>query len=76
MEINSFIEKFTAKFDDTDTSELKKETVFKELEEWSSLLAISIVGMVDEEYGVRLNGSDILSCQTIEDLYNNVRAKM
>jgi Phosphopantetheine attachment site. len=50
--------------------------VFKELEEWSSLLAISIVGMVDEEYGVRLNGSDISSCQTIEDLYNNVRAKM
>jgi hypothetical protein len=25
MEMNEFIEKFTAKFDDTDTSELKKK---------------------------------------------------
>ncbi len=73
MEINDFIEKFAEQFIDTDASEFKAETVFKDLEEWSSILALSVIAMVDEEYDVTLKGDDVRSSKTIEDLYNIVK---
>lgn len=75
MELNSFIEHFAEQFDETDASEFKAETVFKNLEEWSSLIALSIIAMVDEEYDVTLKGDDIRNASTIEDLFNTVKAK-
>lgn len=75
MELKEFIEIFAAQFDDTDVSEFKSETVFKEMDEWSSLIALSIIAMVDEEYDVTINGDDIRNSHTIEDLYNNVKVK-
>ena len=47
MELNEFIENFAEQFDDTDASEIKADTVFKELDEWSSLVALSVIAMVD-----------------------------
>lgn len=75
MELKKFIENFAVQFDDTDASEIKAETVFKELDEWSSLLALSVIAMVDEEYDVALKGDDIRSAQTVEDLYNLVKER-
>ena len=75
MEIKDFIEHFAEQFDDTDASEFKPETVFKELEEWSSLIALSVIAMVDEEYEVTLKGDDIRNSSTIEDLFNVVKSK-
>ena len=76
MELKDFIEKFAEQFDDTDASEFKGETKFRELEEWSSLIALSIIAMVDEEYGVTLNANDMSSAVTIQDLFNTVKAKV
>ena len=70
MDITEFIENFADQFDDTDVSEIKVETVFKELDEWSSLIALSVIAMVDEEYDVTIKGDDILGAETIEDLFN------
>ena len=75
MEIKEFIENFAAQFDDTDASEFKPETVFHELDEYTSLIALSIIAMVDEEYGVTLNANDMSSAVTIEDLFNTVKSK-
>lgn len=75
MEIKEFIENFAAQFDDTDASEFKPETVFHELDEYMSLIALSIIAMVDEEYGVTLNANDMSSAVTIEDLFNTVKSK-
>lgn len=75
MEIKDFIEKFAEQFDDTDASEIKAETIFKELDEWSSLVALSVIAMVDEEYDVTIKGDDIRNSNTVEDLFNAVKAK-
>ena len=75
MEIKEFIEKFANQFDDTDASVLTAETVFHALEEYSSLIALSIIAMVDEEYDVTLKGGDMRAAVTIEDLFNTVKAK-
>lgn len=76
MEIKSFIEHFSDQFDDTDASVFTPETVFHDLDEYSSLIALSIIGMVDEEYGVTLSGNEMKSAVTIQDLFNIVESKM
>ena len=75
MELKEFIESFSEQFDDTDPSEIKADTVFKELDEWSSLIALSVIAMIDEEYDIAIKGDDIRNSDTVEDLFNAVKAK-
>ena len=72
MNIQDFIENFAAQFDDTDEALFTAETDFKSLDEWSSLTALSIIAMVDDEYDVIIKGSDILNSNTIQDLFEIV----
>ena len=74
MELNQFVENFAAQFDDTEVSVFTPETKFRELDEWSSLIALSIIAMVDEEYDVVLKGDDIRSAVTIQELFERVVA--
>lgn len=76
MEIKEFISNFAEQFDDLDASALTPETEFKSLEDWNSLVALSVIAMIDEEYDVTIKGDDIRSAKTIQDLYNNVSSKM
>ena len=75
MEINEFIENLADQFDDIDVASLTPTTVFKELEDWTSLVALSVIAMIDEEFEVAVNADDMISSVTIEDLYNKVVAK-
>ncbi len=75
MELKEFIEVFAEQFDETDASEIQADTVFKELDEWSSLIALSVIAMVDEEYDVTIKGDDIRNSNTVEDLFNIVKSK-
>ena len=74
MELNDFIEKFAIQFEDTGAAELTAETEFKALDEWSSLAALNVIAMVDEEYGIVIKGKDIRESETIEDLFNVVKS--
>jgi acyl carrier protein len=76
MEIKDFIENFAAQFEDTDASEIMASTVYKDLEEWSSLVALSVIAMVDEEYDVTIKGDDIRNTKTVEDLFNIVKTRV
>jgi acyl carrier protein len=76
MNIQEFIENFAAQFDDTDEALFTADTRFKALDEWSSLTALSIIAMVDDEYDVIIKGSDILNSDTIQDLYNIVEKQV
>lgn len=73
--MKEFIEKFAEIFDDMDPASLSKETKFRELEDWDSIAGLSVIGMIDEEYGVTFNADDMKGCQTIADLYNRVQSK-
>jgi acyl carrier protein len=75
MSIQDFINNFAFQFDDTDASELTKDTVFKNLDEWSSLTALSIIAMCDEEYGVNIKGDDFKNTSTIKELFELIKSK-
>lgn len=76
MDINEFVAHFAEQFDFTDLDEFKPDTVFRDLDEWSSLMALSIIAMVDEEFEVTLQGDDMKAAVTIEDLFNIVQNKL
>lgn len=75
MEINEFVKNFADQFDETDSSVFSPATKFHDLDEWSSLMALNIIAMVDEEYDVSLRGDDIKNSVTIEDLFEIVKNK-
>ena len=76
MDIDKFIENFTDLFDETDRATISATTQFKSLDEWSSLVALSVIAMVDEEYDVEFRGDDIRGSNTVEDLYNIVKNRV
>jgi acyl carrier protein len=75
MELDEFIKNFAAQFDETEVSEFEANTDFKNLDEWSSLTALSIIAMVDDEYSVKITGADIKNASTISDIYDLVKSK-
>ena len=74
--LEEFVSLFAEQFDYTDPSEIQANTTFHDLDEWSSLVGLSIIAMVDEEFDVALKGDDVKNAITVEDLYNRVIAKM
>ena len=76
MELEKFVQNFAEQFDDTDPSEIKSDTSFRDLEEWSSLVGLSVIAMIDEEYEVTLKGEDMRKAHTVAELYEIVKSKM
>lgn len=74
MTIETFIANLADQFNETDISEIMAGTEFKKLDEWSSMIALSVIAMVDAEYGVQIKGGDIRDCSTVEELFNKVKS--
>jgi acyl carrier protein len=75
MGIDEFLKSFCELFEESDSTGFKAATKFRDIEEWSSLLALSVIAMVDEKYNVSLTGDDIRNSKTIEDIFNIVKSK-
>jgi acyl carrier protein len=75
MEISTFLQNFADVLDDTDMSLIKSDTVFRDLDEWDSLTALSLIAMADEEYSVKLTGEDIKSSVTLNDIFEIIKNK-
>jgi acyl carrier protein len=76
MQIEDFLTSLKTQFEETDSSLIQNDTVYKDLEEWSSMMALIIIAFVDEQYGVTLNGEDLNSTSTIEDLFICINQKL
>lgn len=73
MELNEFIANFAEQLDETDPSTLNSETVFKDLEDWNSMVALSVIAMIDADYDVAVNGNTIQNVNTIGELFEAVK---
>lgn len=76
MEIKDFVQNFADQFDDTELEVFAPETNYRELEEWSSLIALSVLAMIDEEYDVQLKGEEMRATKTIQELFDLVASKL
>ncbi len=75
MEINDFIKNFANQFDDTEPSEIQAETNFRELDEWSSLVALAVLNMIAKKYEVKLSPDEMRTVSVVKDLFALVQSK-
>ena len=75
MTLDEFVKAFAAEFEETPEDQFKADTEFKTLEDWSSLTALSIIAMVDENMDKTITGADIRASKTVEDLFNIANSK-
>ena len=70
MNPSDFLENFRNQFEDTDPADIELSTVYKDLDEWSSIVSFAVIAMVKVEYDKTVTGAEIRHCNTVEDLYN------
>ena len=75
MNLEEFVNGFAEQFDDTDPEEIQANTVFHELEEWSSLTGMAVIAFVKTAMGKKIEGKELKACVTVEDVYNLVCSK-
>lgn len=75
LEITTFIQDFEELFEEVEQGTTTKDTIIRDLDEWSSLIALTLIAMADENYDIKLSGDDIRTSSTVEDVYQKIIAK-
>lgn len=75
MDIKEFITLFAEQFDDVDVNEIHEDTAYQELDDWSSLTAMSLIAMAKTQFGKTITGREVRSCKTVGDLYRLIDNK-
>lgn len=50
--------------------EIKMEDEFRNYDEWSSIAYLSVIAMMDEEYGVQIEETDFKKLRTVQAVYD------
>lgn len=72
-------EKFLLKFKEVleiSDRELLLEDNFRDYEEWNSLVFLSLIAMIDEEFDVIIEGRDFKLLKTNEEIINAIKAQL
>jgi len=75
MEITDFLRNFANQFDDTDSSEINVDTNFRNLEEWSSIVSLAVLNMIEKKYNVTIIFSELRGINTVQELFDLVLQK-
>lgn len=51
-----------------DSGELNAETQLEDLEDWNSMASLSLIVVMDEEFGKKITGAEIREFKTIQDI--------
>jgi|SaaInlStandDraft_5_1057022.scaffolds.fasta_scaffold22216_2 acyl carrier protein len=77
MEIEVFLGKIKAEFnEDYDMGDLGLDDNIKNMDWWSSMHALVIIALIDTEYDVMLEPSQMKSANTVRELFtvvNNIK---
>ena len=65
-----FKQKFSEVIEDELLLELEPNSSFKNLESWDSFSGMSIISMIDEEFGITIRSEDMMRLNTLEELYD------
>ena len=73
MNLEDFINNFAQVLDETPAEDIKKDTIYEELDEWSSLTALLVIAMIDQDLGTSIGAKEIIGGGTVEGLYRIVK---
>lgn len=74
--LDEFFGYFLEELDVVDLTNIEPSTDFKNIPGWDSVNALIIIAMIEEKFDIRMTGSDMEECKTIEDLYNRIQSKL
>lgn len=66
--MENFIKKFTEAIEREE--EIKMQDEFREYPEWSSIAYLSVIAMMDEEYGVQIEEAEFKKLRTVQAVYD------
>ena len=75
LDLDSFLQNFADQFDD-EPEGLALETLFRDIDGWSSLVALSVMAMCDEEYDVILSANEMENSNSVADIFNIVESRI
>lgn len=75
MEINEFIKNFVDQFDDLELADVTPETVMRDIDEWSSMIGLSLLNMAEKSYGVQLTFDELKHAITVQNLFETIANK-
>ncbi len=72
MELQDFIKKFSSIFEETAPETIQADTVFSQLPEWDSVMMLSLITMLDQEYDIMADVDELNEAVTVQDLFDYV----
>lgn len=76
MTVNDFTRLLENEFEDLEPGSLSASMNYRDIPEFSSMHALILIALVDSEFDVLLNGEDLKSVNTIEELFNLVQSRI
>ncbi len=75
MNIQLLIDQIENEFDEVQPGTIKPESSFRELEGWSSMHALILIALIDNEYDILLTGEQLKNAQSVQDLFEIIQSK-
>ncbi|MFT6027910.1 MAG: acyl carrier protein [Bacteroidia bacterium] len=72
--LQKFLEVFQSLFQAA-ADDIKADSEFRELEEWSSMQALIVIAAIDEHFGVTIAERDFREAKTVGDLFQTTVKK-
>ncbi len=69
-----FLEVVKLIFEATPAENINFETFFKNLQEWDSLIALSLIVTIEDNFSILITPSIIENSKTIEELYLSINS--
>ena len=74
-EMEKFVKAFAEQFDETPLEMFAPQTVFHELDDWSSINGLAILNMISRLYQVKLSPEELRQAVTVQDVYELIKSK-
>ena len=71
--MKDFITNFIDQLDEVPDFEITPDTQFHDMDGWTSMIALSVMAMIDEEYDVQIKAEEMRNSKTIQQLYDCVQ---
>ncbi len=76
IQINDFIGALEEEFEDVAAGSISPDTKFRELEGWSSMMALIIIARIDSDYNVTISAEELATTHTVQDLFALIQQKV
>lgn len=76
ISLEEFKKKFSDTIEDDSINQLEADLNFKNLESWDSFTGMTIISMIDDEFGITIKAEEMSRINTIQELYDTIASKI